>query len=156
MDTTDLRAAYDVFHRTAMSSTDCVAADPAGWTVAMVVAHVAANDRLIAAHLRHALAGEPTAYDNRTVYRASGLQPILDADPDVRSQIDASRRSSAEVLELAEQMDEVVAGHVFQTKITDGELVQVDGSMSLTGLLGAQMRVHLPLHTAQIEALVGA
>ena len=48
-----------------MSSADCDAADEAGWTVAMVVAHVATNDRLIAAHLRRAMAGEPTAYDNR-------------------------------------------------------------------------------------------
>ena len=40
-----------------MSSADCDAADTAGWTVAMVVAHVATNDRLIAAHLRRAMAG---------------------------------------------------------------------------------------------------
>jgi hypothetical protein len=154
MDTADLRVAYDRFLGTAMSWADCDAADDAGWTVAMVVAHVATNDRLIAAHLRRAMAGEPTA--NRTVYRASELQPILDATPDVRAQIDDVRGTSADVLELAEQMSEDVAALAFQTNIMDGDTVQVDGPVPLAGLLGAQLRVHLPLHTAQIEALAGA
>lgn len=156
MDTRDLHAAYDRFLGTALSSADCDAADAAGWTVAMVVAHVAMNDRLIAAHLRRAMAGEPTAYDNRSVYRASELQPILDADPGVRSQIDVARRSSSEVLDLAGRMDEQVVAQAFQTNIMDGDLVQVDGPVPLAGLLGAQVRVHLPLHTAQIERLAGA
>ena len=156
MDTADLRAAYDRFLGTALSSADCDAANAAGWTVAMVVAHVATNDRLIAAHLRRAMAGEPTAYDNRTVYRASELQPIVDADPDVRSLIDDARRSSSDVLELAGQMSEDVAALAFQTSIMDGDIVQVDGPVPLAGLLGAQVHVHLPLHTAQIEALAGA
>lgn len=156
METSDLRAAYDRLLGTALSSADCDAADAAGWTVAMVVAHVAANDRLIAAHLRRAMAGEPTAYDNRTVYRASELQPLVDADSDVRSQIDDARRCSSEVLALAEQLNEDVAGLVFQTNIMDGDTVQMDGPVPLAGLLGAQVRVHLPLHTAQIETLAGA
>ena len=122
----------------------------------MVVAHVAMNDRLIAAHLRRAMAGEPTAYDDRTVYRASELQPIVDADPDVRSLVDDARRSSSDVLELAAQMSEGVAALAFQTNIMDGDVVQVDGPVPLAGLLRAQLRVHLPLHTAQIEALAGA
>ena len=104
----------------------------------MVVAHVATNDRLIAAHLRRAMAGEPTAYDDRTVYRASELQPIVDADPDVRSLIDDARRSSSDVLELADQMSEDVAALAFQTNIMDGDIVQVDGPVPLAGLLGAQ------------------
>ncbi len=156
MDTSDLRAAYDRFLQAASSSADCDAVDAAGWTVVMVVAHVATNDRLIAAHLRRAMAGEPSAYDNRGVYRASDLQPIVDADPDVRSQIEGARRSSADVIALAEQMDEDAAAQAFQTSIQDGDIVQVDGPMPLAGLLGAQVRVHLPLHTAQIEALAGA
>jgi hypothetical protein len=122
----------------------------------MVVAHVAMNDRLIAAHLRRAMAGRPSAYDNRTVYRASELQPIVDADPDVRSLVDDARRSSSDVLELAAEMSEGVAALAFQTNIMDGDIVQVDGPVPLAGLLGAQVRVHLPLHTAQIEALAGA
>jgi hypothetical protein len=32
----------------------------------------------------------------------------------------------------------------------------VNGPVPLVGLLDAQVRVHLPLHTAQIEALAGA
>ena len=156
MDTSDLRAAYDRFLGIALSSADCDAADKAGWTVAMVVAHVAANDRLIAAHLRRAMDGQPTAYDNRTVYRASELQPIVDAVPDVRSQIDDARRSSSDVLALAERMDGDVAALAFQTNIMDVDIVQVDGPVPLAGLLGAQVRVHLPLHTAQIETLAGA
>ena len=156
MDTTDLHAAYDRFLATALSSAGYDATDAAGWTVAMVVAHVAKNDRLIAAHLRRAMAGEPTAYDNRTVYRAFDLRPIVDAEPDVRTQVDDARRSSSEVLALAEQIGEDVAALAFQTSIRDGDVVQVEGPMPLAGLLAAQVRVHLPLHTAQIEALAGA
>ena len=90
------------------------------------------------------------------MYRASELQPIVDADPDVRSLIDDARRSSSDVLELAEQLSEDVAALAFQTNIMDGDVVQVDGPVPLAELLGAQLRVHLPLHTAQIEALAGA
>ena len=156
MDASDLRTAYERFLETATASVLCEASDPAGWTVATVVAHIAANDRLIAAHLRRAMAGEPTGYDNRTVYRATELQPIVDAEPDVRSLIADARRSSTEVLSLTEQLSRSVAALAFQTNIMDGDTVQVDGPVPLAGLLGAQVRVHLPLHTAQIETLAGA
>jgi hypothetical protein len=122
----------------------------------MVVAHVAANDRLISAHLGRAIARADTAYDNRTVYRAMDLQPIVDARPGVAAQIDDARASSEELISLVEQLDEDAAALVFQTTITDGDLVQLDGPVPLAGLLGAQIRVHLPLHTAQIETLAGA
>ena len=99
MDASDLRSAYERFLETANAYAVCEESDPAGWTVATVVAHIAANDRLIAAHLRRAMAGEPTAYDNRSVYRAAELQPMLDGQPDVRWHIedakqDLRRRSS--------------------------------------------------------------
>jgi hypothetical protein len=90
------------------------------------------------------------------VYRATELQPIVDAEPDVRSLIADARRSSTEVLSLTEQLSRSVAALAFQTNIMDGDTVQVDGPVPLAGLLGAQVRVHLPLHTAQIETLAGA
>ena len=132
---------------TASPSAIAMRADAAGWTVAMVVAHVAFNDRLIAAHLRRAMAGEPTAYDSRTVYRGSELQPIVDADPYVRSQIDVALRSSSEVLDLAGAGPNVAA-LAFQTNIIDGDSSGHE-PVPPAGLLGAQLRVHLPLHTAR-------
>ena len=102
------------------------------------------------------MAGEPTAYDNRSVYRAAELQPMLDGQPDVRWHIEDARGSSTQVLGLAEVLSEDVAALAFQTNIMDGDLVQVDGPVPLAGLLGAQVRVHLPLHTSQIETLAGA
>jgi len=156
MDASDLRSAYERFLETANAYAVCEESDPAGWTVATVVAHIAANDRLIAAHLRRAMAGEPTAYDNRSVYRAAELQPMLDGQPDVRWHIEDARGSSTQVLGLAEVLSEDVAALAFQTNIMDGDIVQVDGPVPLAGLLGAQVRVHLPLHTSQIERLAGA
>lgn len=156
MEATDLRAGHERFLLAAASASGCDATDDAGWSVAMVVAHVAANDRLISVHLGHAIAGADTTYDNRTVYRAGDLQPIVDARPDVFAQIDDARASFAELIALVERLDEDTSTLVFQTTITDGDIVQVNGPVSLVGLLGAQVRVHLPLHTAQIEALAGA
>jgi Mycothiol maleylpyruvate isomerase N-terminal domain len=156
MDADDLRAGYERFLRAATSAAGCDGTDAAGWSVAMVVAHVAANDRLIAGHLSSAIAGMDTAYDNQTVYRAVDLRPILDARPDVDAQIADARASSAELAALVEQLDEGTSSLVFQTIITDGDVVQLNGPVPLAGLLGAQVRVHLPLHTAQIEALAGA
>jgi hypothetical protein len=156
MDAQGLRAAYDLLFDAASAAQACEAADTDGWTVAMVVAHIAVNDRLIAEHLRRAMDGEDTWYRNLDVYRADDLRPIVDRVPDVASQIDDARATSAEVLALAEELNEHQVALAFRTTILDGDVVQVDGHLPLVGLLGAQARVHLPAHAAQIEALNGA
>ena len=156
MDAHGLRAAYDRFFEAASAAQACEVADTDGWTVAMVVAHIAVNDRLIAAHLRRAIDGQDTWYRNLDAYRADDLRPIVDLLPDVSSQIDDARATSAEVLELAEELNDHQSALAFRTTILDGDVVQVDGLLPLIGLLGAQARVHLPAHAAQIEVLNGA
>ena len=156
MDVADLRAAYERFFAVASAAAGSEAIDAHGWSAAMVVAHIAANDRLMAAHLRHAVDGLPTRYSNLDVYRAVDLRPIVERTPRVADLIEAGRAASDEFLELAEGLEERQAALAFRTTILDGDAVQVDADLPLAGLLGAQVHVHLPLHTAQIEALAGA
>jgi hypothetical protein len=59
-------------------------------------------------------------------------------------------------LSLTAKLDDRHATLAFRTTILDGDVVQVYGPVPLVGLLGAQARVLLPAHTAQIEALAGA
>jgi len=156
MDAQCLRGAYDLFFEAASAALACEVADTDGWTAAMVVAHIAVNDRLISAHLRRAMDGEDTWYQNLDVYRADDLRPIVDRVPDVASQIHHARATSAEVPALTEDLNEHQVALAFRTTILDGDVVQVDEHLPLIGLLGAQARVHLPAHSAQIEALNGA
>ena len=152
----ELRAAYDRFFDVASAAAEIATIDADGWSVATVVAHIAANDRAMTEHLRRAVDGASTRYSNLDVYRAVDLQPIVERTPRVGDLIEAGRAASAELIEMAEALDERQAALAFRTTILDCDAVQVDDDLPLASLFGAQLRVHLPLHMAQIETLVGA
>ena len=123
-----------------------------GWQAEVVVAHVTANDRLIAAHIAEALAGGSPSYDNRPATRERYLGAIIAAARDWNGLIESARRSSREVLDLATALGE--EGRVpHPTLILDGDTVQVDEPVPILALLAAQARVHLPAHAAQLEWL---
>ena len=122
------------------------------WQAEVVIAHVIANDRLLAAHIAEAMAGGSPSYDNRPATRERYLRSIIEASRDRGGLIEAARRSSREVLDLAAALSRD-GSRAYPTFIIDGDTVQVDQPLTLAALLSAQVRVHLPLHTAQLEAL---
>jgi hypothetical protein len=154
MDTIELEQAYrDFIDLAAREGFDGLPAADGGWNAELVVAHVVANDRLIAAHLAEAIAGREAEYDNHPANREHYLRSIIRAAGDWDALVDAARRSSAEVLSLAWQLEGPAAGRPLHTFILDGDVVRVDEPVPPAGLLAAQWRVHLPAHTAQLQAL---
>lgn len=153
MDATDLRAAYDEFLAAAAEAqgVEPAASDEHGWTVAMVVAHVTGNDALVAAHLR-GIADGSADYDNAPVIDERALRSIA-TSTSLGTLLVQATDSAAEVVELVAALDEQLGEHPFPTKIVDGGEVRVDGPLPVTAFLGAQARVHLPMHTEQIRAI---
>lgn len=152
MDTTDLRNAYEAFLAAAADAGDSDASDDRGWTVPMVVAHVSGNDALILAHLRGAATGA-SRYDNTPVIDDDALRMIATSTSWDRM-IDGARTSAAEVLDVVASLDEEVGARALPTKIVDGDEAIVDGPLPVSAFLGAQVNVHLPMHTAQIRSIL--
>jgi hypothetical protein len=151
MDTTDLRKAYEAFLSAANVAGNSDASDDRGWTVPMVVTHVSSNDALILAHLHGAVAGG-SSYDNTPVIDDDALRLITTSTSWDRL-MDGARTSAAEVLDVVATLDEEVGARVLPTKIVDGGEPIVDGPLPVSAFLGAQINVHLPMHTAQIRSI---
>ena len=151
MDTTDLRNAYEAFLSAANDAGNTDASDARGWTVPMVVTHVSSNDALILAHLHGAVAGG-SSYDNTPVIDDDALRLVATARSWDRL-MDGARTSAAEVLDAVATLEEEVGARVLPTKIVDGGEPIVDGPLSVSAFLGAQVNVHLPMHTAQIRSI---
>lgn len=151
MDTTDLRNAYDAFLAAADDAGNRDASDDRGWTVPMVVTHISSNDALILAHLRGAVAGS-SSYDNRPVIDDDALRMIATSTSWDRL-MGGARTSAAEVLDVVATLDEELGARVLPTKIVDGDEAIVDGPLPVSAFLGAQVNVHLPMHTAQIRSI---
>jgi hypothetical protein len=151
MDTTDLRNAYETFLAAADDAGNLVASDERGWTVPMVVTHVSSNDALILAHLRGAVAGG-SSYDNTPVIDDDALRMIATSTSWDRL-MDGARTSAAEVLDVVATLDDEVGARMLPTKIVDDGEPVVDGPLPVSAFLGAQVNVHLPMHTAQIRSI---
>ena len=137
-------AAYDRFLETANAYAVCEESDPAGWTVATVVAHIAANDRSDRRASPTAMAGEPTAYDNRSVYRAAELQRSLGGQPDC-ARTSTTRAGTRRGPRMAEPV-----GRCGGTGVPDEHHGRRHRPGRRTGPAGrpprGEVRVHLPLH----------
>jgi len=151
METTELEGAYERFF--AAASADRFD-EPAGtWPAARVIAHVAANDALLARHIASALAGETPRYDNRPALDEGRLDDIVEATGTWDRLIALGRARSRRVLELAGEVSGELAGRAFHVFILDGDVVQVDEPVPIPGLLAAQARVHVPAHAEELERL---
>jgi hypothetical protein len=154
MDTTELEDAYERFHAAASAGGF---EDPVGsWPASLVVAHVAANDDLIAAHIEAALAAEEPRYDNRPALDERRLRRIVEDVEGWDGLVELARHRAARVVRLAGDVDGALAGRPFLVFILDGDVVQVDGPVPIPRLIAAQSRVHIPAHTEELERLASA
>jgi hypothetical protein len=153
MDIDELRSAYDRFLAAAAAVGPDPGRDDGGWTVAHVVAHVSANDELIAAFVRAAIAGTDPDYDNDPVWRTAPVEEYLKAAGGWSPLLIRARANADAVLEIVAGVDDATAATPFDVRIVDGGTERVNGPVPLAGFIGAQTGVHLPAHTAQIEAL---
>jgi hypothetical protein len=153
METAILEAAYHRFLAMA-SGPPMRFAEPSGsWPATLVVAHVAANDDLLAAHIETALAGGDPRYDNRPATDERRLRSLIEEAGDWEGLVAGARAGSARVLELARAVKGELAGRPFHVFILDGDTVQVDEPLPIPALLAAQARVHVPAHTAELERM---
>lgn len=153
MDTTALESAYRKLLDVARGGAFRPPADQGAWPAEYVLAHVVANDRLLAAATAEILAGERPSYDNRASAHDAYLADIGRAAGDLDGLVDMVRRCGLELVLLARRLDPDQAATPVQTRIRDGDEIRVDGPVPWSGVLNTHAEVHLPSHTGDLEAL---
>ena len=124
------------------------------WSAEQIIAHLTANDDLLAATTTDVLAGRPTSYDNAFAIDTDRLSALVDECGGRDGVIERLRKSSTRLVELAEQIDEDLGSTMLHVHILDGTNVQVDQPLPIAALFGAQALVHLPAHLKQLESLL--
>jgi sugar phosphate isomerase/epimerase len=153
MDTTELRAAYAAFLDLARKGS--FGSPDQGWDARHVIAHVAANDEMLAATTQEVIdrsSAEP--YYNHDAIDTARLTALI-GDRDVPALADWAQATSERVCDLAEALSED-DGVVVHTHIQDGDETRLDQPIPWHRLIAAQARRHLPAHMEQLQALTVA
>jgi hypothetical protein len=124
------------------------------WNAEQIIAHLTANDDLLAATTIDVLNGRPTAYDNAPAIDTARLSALVDECAGRDGVIQRLRTTSTRLAELVEQVDDDQAATTLHVHILDGTIVQVDQPLPLAALFRAQAMVHLPAHLQQLENLL--
>ena len=122
------------------------------WSAERVLAHVAVNDRLMAATVAEVLNGRAVAYDNRPATRTQYLDAVAHEAGSWAALIDELARGARVVLALAAELGGL-AGTVIHARIQDGDEVALDDDIPVARLFRAQVGFHLPAHTGQLQSL---
>jgi cytosine/adenosine deaminase-related metal-dependent hydrolase len=151
MDTADLRRAYESLF--AEAAAGGFGRPPAGeWTAEQVVAHVAANDLLLAETTTAVLAGDPKAYYNHDAIDAARLDALVTEHGDLAALVELARGTSGALFALVERLGE--QGDIpVHTHIRDGGEVMVDQPVPWGRVLELHASGHLPLHVEQLRSL---
>ncbi len=150
MDTTVLRAAY----------TELIAEarlggfgdpPPGQWSAQQIIAHVAANDELLATATAHVLNGDGQPYYNHDAINTERLDELIALKPDLVAWLE---ETSARLCDLADRLpdDDQTMVH---TQIIDGTHTRVDEPWPWPKALVVQAKVHVPAHLAQLIELRG-
>jgi hypothetical protein len=149
MDTSTLRSAYATLIGEARQGG--FGEPPDGeWNADQVIAHVAANDELLAATTRQILDGAlKQPYYNHDAIDTTRLDELIAAKPDVVQWLE---QTSAALCALADQLYEGDTTLV-HTRIVDGAITRLDRPLPWHAVLRTQAEMHLPRHIAQLQAL---
>jgi hypothetical protein len=153
MDTTELEAAYRHLIETARAEPFRAPADAGEWPAELHIAHVIANDRLLAATTALVLAGAPARYDNAAAGIDSYLSEIGRAAGSHDALVATMRQCGLELVLLARRLTEEQASTPVHTRILDGDVTRIDAPLPWAGVLNTHAQVHLPDHTAALRAL---
>lgn len=164
MDTTELESSYrqllDVCAGGAAAGFRAPA-DSAAWSAEQILAHIAANDRLLLATTTAVLGdvvpqGRP-AYDTSTATVLPALDVLARAAGEVSQLIATVRQTARELVLLARRLDDAAAlrsVHVRIVELVDGVIsTRVDGPVPWRGVLATHAQVHLPEHSRRLAAL---
>ena len=158
MDTSELEAAYRSvldLARAARPGQAPPTGDGQAWRPDDVLAHLIVNDRLLARAVRSVLAGAAQPYDNLDAIELAELRAVAEDLGGTAGLIGELETSSRELLDLAGRLDEEQGARPVPVRILDGEELRVDQPLPVASLLTIQARRHLPLHEAQLGALLG-
>lgn len=152
MDTTELEEAYRGLLDLAREGGFGSPPDN-GWGADLVLAHVAVNDRLLAAATAAVLDGRPAPYDNTVSASEPLLEALARAAGDWDGLLAEVRRCGLALVMLARQLDDAQATTPVQTRIVDGGDVRVEAPMPWSGVLATHAQVHLIEHAQQLRSL---
>jgi hypothetical protein len=150
MDTTLLRAMYSELIAEARLG-DFGDPPPGQWSAWQIIAHVAANDDLLAEATQRVLDGSGRAYYNHDAIDTERLNELIEQKPDVTAWLE---ETSARLCDLADRLPEDDQTMV-HTQIIDGTRTRVDQPWPWPKALVVQAKVHLPAHLAQLIELRG-
>lgn len=152
MDTTQLRSAYAAFLELARTGEFGTPAD--GWDARHVVAHVAANDEMLLGVSREVLAGTARRYYNHDVIDTARLSSLI-GGRSIGELADWLESTSTRLCDLLDTLPEDDAA-VVHAHIQDGDTTVFDQPVPWHVFMTVQARRHLPMHAAQLTALVSA
>jgi hypothetical protein len=153
MDTAALEAGYRRLLTTAGAGGFKAPADASAWSAELVLAHVAVNDRLLAAATVEVLAGGKPRYDNAPSTRADYLSDVGRAAGSWASLLATVRQGGLELVWLARRLDDTHLAAPVPTRILDGDVTRVEAELPWASVLRTHADVHLPAHTEQLAAL---
>jgi hypothetical protein len=129
-------------------------ADRDDWGPGDVLAHLIANDRLMARAVRSVLGGTVEPYDNADALDLAELRALAGELGGTARLAGGLEASSQELLALAGRLDEAQAATPLPVKIVDGDQVFLDRPVPVAELLATQARAHLPMHQRQLSELI--
>ncbi|MFB9233932.1 hypothetical protein ACFFWC_00025 [Plantactinospora siamensis] len=123
------------------------------WTAEQVVAHLAANDELLAEATEAVLAGAPYAYYNHNALHRPQLDGLVAECGGLAGLATLLRATSQRLCSLIDRLDAVAADVPVETHIRDGDRIVIDEPVPWGRVVDIHERVHLPAHTDQLRAL---
>jgi hypothetical protein len=150
--TGSLEKAYGQLLKAARARHFAEPAEPWQWGAQRILAHVAANDRLLAAAAAELLAGGHPEYDNALSVRVAYLDDLLRGAPTPAMLAAVVRAQGIELVALAERLGVGQAAVEVPARIYEGDDVIVEGRRPWGEILAVHEQ-HLVLHTEQLRAL---
>lgn len=152
MDTSQLEAAYRSLLDVARPGGFRPPADRQHLSAELLLAQVAADDRLLAATTGSVLEGAPVAYDNGVTGSVPYLEAITWAAGDWDGLVAEVRRCGLALVQLARRLGDAAATPV-PTRVVEGGQVKLDAPMPWSGVLSTRAQVTLPDVRARLAAL---
>lgn len=153
MDTAALEAAYRAFLDIARPGGFAAPADRGAWTADRIVAHVVANDRLLAATTARLLGGQAAPHTNAAAFSEAYLDEIGRAADRWEGLVATARACALEVVMLARRLDQAQASTPIQVRLLDGDEVRMESPMPWSGVITSHAEVALPSWGARLADL---
>jgi uncharacterized protein YciI len=148
----DIEAAYAPFVASLRSGGH--SEPPEGWPAAMVAAHVAVNNDLIAEAAERVAAGEPDVrYDNAAAIDDDRLAALVAGLDGPGALADVVERSARRLAAAREALAGEPAVTEIAVLITEDGRTLVDGPMPIAALVEGNAGFHLDSHREQLRAL---